>query len=233
MAYLARGRFRELEAALAAEVKAAQSSDPLQPVTVVVGSALLRAHLVRALAQRLGACANVEVVTLYRLAARLAGDTAGIPLSRLAKERLVARLVGARATRRPWYFAPVAGTPGLGRALLATIEDLREGLVEPGGVAGAASGDDSDEEARSGRALRSVRRRAARCRARRRAGHLPRRHRSPAGWVKARRRGADALRVLRSPPDAGGARACSGGTPVAERVRARACMWRRLLGVVA
>ena len=141
MAYLARGRFRELEAALAAEVKAAQSSDPLQAVTIVVGSALLRAHLVRALAQRLGACANVEVVTLYRLAVRLAGHSAGIPLSRLAKERLVARLVGARATRRPWYFAPVAGTPGLARALLATIQDLREGLVEPGGVVGAVSGD--------------------------------------------------------------------------------------------
>ena len=141
MAYLARGRFRELEAALAAEVQAAQSSDALQPVTVVVGSALLRAHLVRALAQRLGAFVNVEVVTLFRLAVRLAGHSAGMPLSRLAQERLVARLVDARATRRPWYFAPVAGTPGLGRALLATIEDLRESLVEPHGVAAAVSGE--------------------------------------------------------------------------------------------
>ena len=140
MAYLARGRFRELEAALAVQVRAAQESDPLQRVTIVVGSALVRAHLVRALAQRLGACANVEVVTLYRLAALLAGRTAGDPLSRLAQERLVARLVAARAPRGPWYFTPVAGTPGLGRALLATIEDLREGLVVPGSVAGAASG---------------------------------------------------------------------------------------------
>ena len=122
----------QLEAALADWIVAVKGDDRLRQVVVVTGSNLAGGHLSRAVARRLGAHAGVRFVSVHALASSLAADAPAAGelrlLSPLLRERLVAGLVACRAGR-PWYFAPVAETPGLPRALLRTIDDLREAGV--------------------------------------------------------------------------------------------------------
>ncbi|HUK78873.1 MAG TPA: hypothetical protein VL117_14945, partial [Thermoleophilia bacterium] len=121
-----------LEAALADWIAAVKGDDRLREVVVVTGSNLAGGHLSRAVARRLGAHAGVRFVSLHALAVSLAADALAAGelrlLSPLLRERLVAGLVAGRVGH-PWYFAPVAETPGLPRALLRTADDLREAGV--------------------------------------------------------------------------------------------------------
>ena len=132
MSRLYLGDFNALEAALAEDVRAAKRHDPLAPVTVVVGSAAVASRLPRLLAVRLGGHANVRVVTVHRLATQLAA-AGGLPAQRLltteGQARLVERIAGQIASRPGSYFGPVAGMPGLARAFLRSIEDLRQAGV--------------------------------------------------------------------------------------------------------
>ena len=125
------GGFDGLEAALAAEVQAAKASDALAPVTVVVGSAAVASYLPRRLAELLGGLGNVHVLTLHRLAGQLAcaGGYADRSLSQEAQARLAERVVARVTSRSGSHFSPVAGMPGLGRAFLRSIEDLRQAQV--------------------------------------------------------------------------------------------------------
>ena len=122
----------QLEAALADWIVAVKGDDRLRQVVVVTGSNLAGGHLSRAVAGRLGAHAGVRFVSVHALASSLAAGALAAGelrlLSPLLRERLVAGLVARRAGR-PWYFAPVAETPGLPRALLRTVDDLREAGV--------------------------------------------------------------------------------------------------------
>jgi RecB family exonuclease len=120
-----------LQAALSEEVRAAKLPDALAPVTVVVGSAAVASCLPRVLAARLGGLGNLRVVTLHRLAGQLAqvSGYADRLLTPEAQARLVERVV-ARVTSRPdSHFGPVAGMPGLGRAFLQSVEDMRQACV--------------------------------------------------------------------------------------------------------
>ncbi len=147
------GRYPALESALTGWVRAVQAGDPLRPVTVVVGSRAARDRVSWVVAAGLGAVANVRVTTLPRLALELRppGDEAlPRPLTRLARQRLVARLVAERAAASGWYFAPVASAPGLAAAFLRTFDDLREACVEPGDLP-ARAGKEADVAALYGR----------------------------------------------------------------------------------
>jgi ATP-dependent helicase/nuclease subunit B len=125
------GGFRELETTLADDVRSAQADDALRPVIVLVGSSNQRLRLTLTLGRHLGALANVEILTINRFAQRVARSAGqGEPLGRLGKERLVKRLLSERRGR-PWYFAPVEHMPGLASALVRTIDDLREALIDP------------------------------------------------------------------------------------------------------
>lgn len=138
---LYRGSRAALEDALAAWLTGLKSADRLRPALVVVGSNLVRAHLSRALARRLGGHAGVRVVSIHTLAPELANESLGGSglrlLTPLLRERLVTTLV-ARRQRSPWYFGPVAGTPGLPGALMRTVDDLREAHI-PSAALGALS----------------------------------------------------------------------------------------------
>ena len=125
------GGFDGLEVALAAEVKAAKEGDALAPVTVIVGSAAVASYLPRTLAKRLGGVGNVRVLTLHRLAGQLAcsGGHAGQLLSPEAQTRLAERVVARVASRSGSHFGPVADMPGLGRAFMRSMEDLRQAQV--------------------------------------------------------------------------------------------------------
>lgn len=126
------GRFAELEEALVERVRELRSDAPLSPLTVVVGSGLVRTRVGDLLVRRLGAVANVAVVTLARLATDVAAQTSGVPprvLGALCRERLVRRLVASSGTLE--YFSRVAERPHFADALAATFADLREAGVEP------------------------------------------------------------------------------------------------------
>ena len=138
---LVSGRFPELEDALCERVQELRRGRPLAPLTVVVGSAHVRTRVGDLLVRRLGAVANVSVVTLGRLAADLVAAVRGAPqptLAGLARERLLRRLIAARELA---YFAPVQDRPHFPQAVAATFADLREACVAPAsGWARAALG---------------------------------------------------------------------------------------------
>ena len=128
---LVSGRFPELEDALCERVAELKSGRPLAPITIVVGSGAVRTRISDLLVRRLGAVANVEVVTLSRMArdrvARAEGASVAV-LAGVARERLVRRLVEERLQELP-YFRPVATRPHFAGALAATFADLREAGV--------------------------------------------------------------------------------------------------------
>ena len=128
---LVSGRFAELEDALCERVLELRRGRPFEPLTIAVGSAHVRTRVGDLLIRRLGAVANVSVVTLGRLAADLAAAAGGAPLptlAGLARERLLRRLIVARDLA---YFGPVRDRPHLPQAVDATFADLREACVAP------------------------------------------------------------------------------------------------------
>ena len=128
---LVSGRFAELEDALCERVAELRRGRAFEPLTIVVGSSHVRTRVGDLLVRRLGAIANVSVVTLARLAADLATTARGAPLPVLAgltRERLLRRLIGAHDLV---YFGPVRERPHFPQAVAATFADLREACVAP------------------------------------------------------------------------------------------------------
>lgn len=128
------GRFPELEDALCARVAQLREPDPLLPITIVVGSSLVRRHLGDTLVRRLDAVANVTLLTLAgyarRLAARAPGGKPHV-LSQVVRERLLRRAVAEAPALQ--YFGPVSRRPHFAHALEATVTDLRQAGVDPAG----------------------------------------------------------------------------------------------------
>jgi len=150
---LVSGRFPELEDALCERVQELRRGRPLAPLTIVVGSAHVRTRVGDLLVRRLGAVANVSVVTLGRLADDLVVAARGAPqptLADLARERLLRRLIAARELA---YFAPVQERPHFPQAVAATFADLREACIAPAsGWARAAIGQGAVADTPSGAA---------------------------------------------------------------------------------
>ena len=144
---LVSGRFAELEDALCERVAELKRDDALAPLTIVVGSAAVRTRIGDLVVRRLEAVANVEVVTLARLARDLVARARGTPpvvVSAVARERAVRSLVDRHLVDLE-YFGPVATRPHFAAALAATFADLREALLSPGSawadaVVGSAAG---------------------------------------------------------------------------------------------
>ena len=151
-----------LETALAAWIAAVKRDDPLREVVVATGSNLACGHLSRAVARELGAHAAVRFASIHALAPTLAADAlerdGARLLSPLLRERLVAALVERRAGEA-WYFAPVARTPGLSRALLRTIDDLRHAGVPADALAALKSRKGADLKAFYGDYVAALQRR--------------------------------------------------------------------------
>jgi ATP-dependent helicase/DNAse subunit B len=133
-----------LDAALAAEIRTHKSSNPLAPITVLVGGSLLRPFLRARLATLLDGHINVRVLTPAELALRLGEPTLiaaeRSPITPLA-DRAVAQELARAATT---YFEPVHETPGFANALHRLFGELRAASVAPehlNAAAAAASGD--------------------------------------------------------------------------------------------
>ena len=110
---------------LADRVRELRATDPLAPITVLVGASLQRPFLQRWLAQRLGAHANIRILMPGDLALLL-GAPALVAAERRALPPLADRVLLADVARKhPGYFAPVAETPGFGEALFRLVRELR------------------------------------------------------------------------------------------------------------
>ncbi len=132
------GAFEALEGALWRELAQVRDAEPLAPVAVLVPTNLLRRHLT-AQAARHGGCINVHFLTLLDLARRVGepglAAEGWTPLPPFAEEVLAAAVC---REGDGGYFATLADLPGFQRALLATIDDLKQAGHEPDDLARAA-----------------------------------------------------------------------------------------------
>jgi ATP-dependent helicase/DNAse subunit B len=131
------GRFRpDLEDRLTEEVARVKADDPLSPMLILVGSHVLAMYIEMMLADRLGAHANIRVLTLHDFCARLArGATHGkVTAPRVIKGRILRGIT--KDLGEDSYFSDVTERPGFISALLATFDDL-----EQGGFTGSRAGD--------------------------------------------------------------------------------------------
>ena len=141
---LVSGRFPELEDALCeriAELKRHAAARPGHDRRGLGRRAHAGGDL---LVRRLGAFANVGIVTLARLAVDLVEAQASPPAGArgVARERLVRRLLDRHTRRARLLPAGVVDQPHFAGALAATFADLREGRVAPDtrGAEAAGSG---------------------------------------------------------------------------------------------
>lgn len=119
------GRPAALRDALADRIRELRKRDPLEPITVLVGTSLQRPYLQRWLAARLGGHANIRILMPGDLALLL-GAPALVAQGRRALPPLADRVLLAEVARQhPGYFRPVAETPGFGEALFRLVRELR------------------------------------------------------------------------------------------------------------
>jgi ATP-dependent helicase/nuclease subunit B len=139
----------ELENALLEHLETCVSEDPLSASDVVVPTNLLGVRLSRLLAERrasggAGGHANVRFMTLKDLALGAAGNPLpdGRALLPPGGDEVVLRKLMETGLATGGYFEAIADRPGLTRALLSAIRDLKEAcytvdsLAETAGAAG-------------------------------------------------------------------------------------------------
>ena len=127
------GSWGQLEGALSRRVSALRAQDPLQPLTVVCGSAAAAGHLRRAVTREAGGLVLVDFTTIHRLASALAAGPLQTEGKTLADEAEILRLISTVLARsgESSYFSRIQGMPGLPRALRRAFKDLREARVTP------------------------------------------------------------------------------------------------------
>jgi hypothetical protein len=109
-------------------VRELRVTDPLAPITVLVGASLQRPFLERWLAARLGAHANVRILMPGDLALLL-GAPALVDQGRRALPPLADRVLLAQVARvQEGYFKPVREMPGFGEALYRLVRAERSGV---------------------------------------------------------------------------------------------------------
>ena len=127
------GSWAQLEGALSRRVTALRAEDPLQPITVVCGSAAAAGYLRRAVTRGSGGLAFVDFTTIHRLASALAARPLRSGGKTLADEAEILRLISIVLAKsgESSYFSRIQGMPGLPRALRRAFKDLREARVTP------------------------------------------------------------------------------------------------------
>jgi len=124
------GGFRSgLEDALLEHLVERRKDDPLAPLTVAVPTNLLRQHLSRRLAERVGGSVGVSFKTLRDVAADAVGPRlpeGGSLLPPGAAEVVLRRLID-EGLLKDGYFEAVADRPGIPGVLLGALRTLREG----------------------------------------------------------------------------------------------------------
>src|SRR3954453_14284698 len=126
-----------LERHLAEESEAHRARDPLAPLPILLGGALMPPHMRRRLAVLTGGHLNLRLMTVGELGLRLGHGRlvreGRRPLPFLA-ERILAQQV---AVESRGYFEPVAAMPGFPAVLLRTLRDLRGAGIDAAAFAAA------------------------------------------------------------------------------------------------
>jgi RecB family exonuclease len=134
------GDFPELQAAFVERVGTLRRDDPLRPLLVLVPTNLLRVHLRRSLAASGAAHMNVRLMTFAEWVRELTAAVSVVenisPLPPLADELLIARAFADAGENS--YFRALRERPGLHRAMLRTITDLKEACITPASLDEAA-----------------------------------------------------------------------------------------------
>ncbi len=123
---LIRGSLAALEARLADDVHAYRQSAPFAPLTILIGSTLLRPYLRRRLTELHGGLINVQFRTMRELARSLAYSTAhnnGTERLPAFGDRIIAEEVAAQASG---YFERVKESPGFADVLSRLFQELRQ-----------------------------------------------------------------------------------------------------------
>jgi hypothetical protein len=121
----------ELERSFVEMVAAARNEDPQEPLTVLVGSNILGAHLRLALAERLGGLFNVRFLTFADVAESLArGAGKGLGYAPRYVDRIIAHEL-VSSSRGSQVFGEAGTSRGFGDALRATFSDLAESGCSP------------------------------------------------------------------------------------------------------
>jgi RecB family exonuclease len=135
------GDFPELEHAFVERVRTLRRDDPLRPLLVLVPTNLLRVHLRRTLATRGDPHINLRLMTfaewIRELTTPVTVTQKLAALPPLADQLLIAQAFAACGERS--YFGSLRDRPGLHRAMLRTITDLKEACITPAGLDEAAS----------------------------------------------------------------------------------------------
>ena len=125
-----RGPLEALEARLGDDVRAFRSRSPLAPLTILIGSTLLRPYLRRRLAELHGGVINVRLLTIsdlantLSLAARYAGEAERLTA---LGDRVITEEVAGQADG---YFGRVAQAPGFAEALHRLFGELRQANLD-------------------------------------------------------------------------------------------------------
>ena len=124
--------FPVLEDRLVHEVRERKARDPFARVRVLVPTQLLRRHLGRVLAERLGGHLNAAFSTLPELVRQWGPDPADV-LPALGGGQAAALLAREAALEvageGSFYFGPIADRAGFHQALVRTITDMKEALL--------------------------------------------------------------------------------------------------------
>ncbi|MFZ5862282.1 MAG: PD-(D/E)XK nuclease family protein [Nitrospirota bacterium] len=131
-----------LEAALADDVIAAKTADPLSSIIIVVPSDSLRRRIVRLFAgEWRRTFLNLSVLTFHQLSRRLVEEANGMSLPPLVDDQGFEELMRLLLDRKPagHAFAGVAATRGGGAALWQTLRDLKDAKVPPRALAEAVA----------------------------------------------------------------------------------------------
>ena len=107
------------------QLTALKGDDPLAPVTVIVRSNFVSVATRRALAARPGGIANVNFLTLRRLADQIAGPSLAEGGRRPTSAPLIATTIRAVLDSDPGVFAPAAAHPATEEALSSAYRELR------------------------------------------------------------------------------------------------------------
>ncbi len=140
------GDYPLLEYAFIDEIKSLRKGDRFAPVLILVSSELLKIHLRRLLVDQGVAHFNLRFKTLEELAREVCipylSSQGRRELPRYALELIIGEIVRSLTQAdKDFYFQEISDRTGFHRALLATIKDLKDGILKPKDLEGQLQND--------------------------------------------------------------------------------------------
>lgn len=123
---------------VAREIRTVKNVDLLQRIVIVLPPETLREQFRLRLARELGGMANVEIVTLARLANLLRPTDTQQKTRDFLTPWAEHAIIAHAARKTSGYFAPIANTPGFTQEAASLFSDLRQARINPDALRRAA-----------------------------------------------------------------------------------------------